>query len=419
MTHRQTLEGSTTIVGAGIIGLCIAIRLTRAGFKVTVLDTSLPGTGASFGNGGLISVDTMQPIAVPGMLRHVPGWLSDPSGPVTVKPSYVLAAAPWLWQWIRAGRMDRVRAASHALRQLHKDAYDGYRDLLGPALFQDLIKASGVVQVWESEHESRSDIVAQQLRDMHEIKTNFLSQDDLRQMFPGISSSIKRGILLTRNGYTVNPGRLTSALAEILVREGGSVRLERVMKILPQGGDGFNLITNTANHRTGRVVIAAGAWSKSLLKPLRVSLPLEAERGYHLLLQDCSLKLQMPVMHRGRGFGLTPMEDGMCLSGTVEFGGVHAPPSEHRALVLKNHAEKVFPEIGGTIRRIWMGLRPSLPDSIPAIGRVPSYSDLFVAVGHGHYGMTGAPSTGKLLMEIIENRPPHIEPNPYALERFC
>jgi D-amino-acid dehydrogenase len=213
------------------------------------------------------------------MLRNVPKWLSDPQGPVTVKPSYAMTVAPWLWQWVKAGRMDRVRTASVALRQLHKDAYDGYRKLLGPTLFNDLIRQTGVVQIWETEADSRSDIVARELREMHAIETRSLSAADLQQMFPGISPAIKRGILLVRNGYTVNPGRLTASLAEILSREGGIIRQERVMKIIPRPNDGFNLITNVAYHHPQSVVVAAGAWSNALLKPLKVNLPLETERG--------------------------------------------------------------------------------------------------------------------------------------------
>ena len=315
--------------------------------------------------------------------------------------------------------MDRVRTASVALRQLHKDAYDGYRELLGPTLFNDLIRQTGVVQIWETEADSRSDIVARELREMHAIETRSLSAADLQQMFPGISPAIKRGILLVRNGYTINPGRLTASLAEILSREGGIIRQERVMKIIPRPNDGFDLITNVAYHHPQSVVVAAGAWSNALLKPLKVNLPLETERGYQLVLGECSLELSMPIMHRGRGFGFTPMEAGMSLSGTIEFAGVHAAPSEQRALALKSHAEKVFPGITGTNHRIWMGLRPSLPDSVPAIGRVPSLPNLFVAVGHGHYGLTGAPATGNLLTDIIMNRAPRIDPGAYALGRFC
>ncbi|MBT1517372.1 FAD-binding oxidoreductase [Bradyrhizobium sp. SRL28] len=411
-------QETTVVVGAGIIGLCIGLLLVRAGRKVAILEMSHPGSGASFGNSGLISVDTALPMAVPGMLRHVPGWLADPMGPVAIKPSYVATVAPWLQKWVRAGSMDRVLASADALRALHKDAFDGYRELLGRNLFADLIRTSGVVQLWETEHESRSDAVARQLREKHGVRSELLSSETLRQMFPGISSAVKRGILLPRNGYTVSPARLTKTLSEIFIQAGGDIRCERVLKLVPREGGGFNLITNVGYHQAHSVVLAAGAWTKSLLDPLSIRLPLEPERGYHLLLGDCSLELQMPIMHRERGFGFTQMEDGMCLCGTVEFAGIHAPPCEERALILRRHGEKIFPGLKGTNKRIWMGLRPSLPDSVPAIGRVAARRDLYLAAGHGHYGMVGAPATARLIGDTLMGRTPTIDPKPYSLERF-
>ena len=411
-------QQATIIVGAGIVGLCAGISLLRAGRKVTLLEMSEPGSGASFGNSGLISVDTALPMAVPGMLRQVLGWLADPTGPVTVRTAYVPHALPWLLRWASAGRMRRVLASAQALRALHKDAFEGYRELLGAQLYGELIRASGVVQLWERPQESRSDAVAREVRELHGVQCTNLSAVELRDMFPGISSIVTHGLLLTRNGYTVSPRRLTKSLAGIFVREGGDLRCERVLTILPREGGQTSLITNVGNHTADTVVIAAGAWSKSLLDPLRIRLPLEAERGYHLLLADCELELKMPIMHRGRGFGFTPMEEGMCLAGTVEFAGVEAPPTEDRGLILRRHAEKIFPKLNGRTTRIWMGPRPSLPDSVPAIGRVPFHSSLCLAVGHGHYGMVGAPASARLLTDILESRPPTVDPKPYALERF-
>ncbi|MET4234608.1 glycine/D-amino acid oxidase-like deaminating enzyme [Bradyrhizobium sp. LA6.10] len=403
------------VVGAGIVGLCTSLSLLRAGRKVVLMDMGPPGTGASFGNSGLLSVDTAQPMAVPGMLRHVPGWLSDPFGPVTVRPSYALKAAPWLMKWVLAGRMDRVRKSSHALRALHKMAYERYTELLGASQFSKLVRQSGVAQLWETETETRSDAVARELRDLHNVESQELSAKDLADMFPGISPRIKRGLLLPRNGFTPSPAGVTGALFQSFLREGGEFKQERVLKLLRRE-NGYELISNVSNQFAHTLVIAAGAWSSSLLATINVSIPLEAERGYHLMLTNCSLNLKVPIMHRGRGFGLTPMAEGMSLCGTIEFGGVDRPPSERRAIILRHHAEKIFPGIRGDNSRIWMGLRPSFPDSVPAIGYLSR--NLFVAIGHGHYGMVGGPATGRLAMELIEGRKPHIDPFPYRPERF-
>jgi D-amino-acid dehydrogenase len=178
------------------------------------------------------------------------------------------------------------------------------------------------------------------------------------------------------------------------------------------------LLTNTANRRADIVVVAAGAWSNRLLKPLGAGLPLETERGYHLMLPSPSVELQMPVQMKNRGFAMSPMEHGLRLAGTVEIAGLEAPPDERRARILLTHARALFPDLKGGEPTIWMGYRPSLPDSVPAIGRAKNHAGLFVATGHGHTGMIGGGSTGRLLAEQIVGTPPHIDPMPYSPTRF-
>src|SRR5690242_13654463 len=175
------------VIGAGVVGLSTALYLRRAGLEVTVLDPLGPAGGASFGNAGMLSPDTATPIAMPGMLRKVPGWLRDPLGPLAVRPSYLPRAVPWLLQWIKAGRIDRVLAISDAMRALHRDTLTCWRDLLGDAAYRDLLRPSGQVHVWEGDDSSPTEAIEQQIRDRHGIEAQKLHADDLRQMFPGIA----------------------------------------------------------------------------------------------------------------------------------------------------------------------------------------------------------------------------------------
>lgn len=411
-------EARVVVVGAGIVGLSSALHLTRAGRRVTLLDAAGPGEGASFGNGGLISVDSHLPVSVPGMIRQAAGWLRDPLGPVSVPRGYALKAAPWLMKWVMAGRrLEEVRAASAALRALHRDALDTYRDMLGPESCRELFRQAGLVQVWSSEARGKSEELTRDLNREHGIETQDLTPDDLRQLFPGIAG-VARGLLFPRNGHTVSPARVTAAVADAVRAEGGAIRRERVLKLVPREGGGFTVLTNLANHEADLVVVAAGAWSKTLVAPLGVRLPLETERGYHLELADPSVELRLPIIHKSRGFCLTPMADGLRLAGTVEIGGLHAPPNEARALRLRSHAEAMFPGLKAAAQRVWMGFRPTLPDSVPAIGPVPGRPRLMLAVGHGHYGMIGGPATGRLVAELATGARPHVAPEPYGMARF-
>ena len=404
------------IIGAGIVGMSAALYLRRVGLAVMVIDPLPPGCGASYGNAGLLSVEACVPIAMPGMLTQVPRWLNDPLGPLAVRPSYLPQAVPWLLRWIAAGRMERVEAASDALRALHVNALDRYGELLGRG-FDDVIRVSGQVHVWESEEPSPSEAIYRSLWERHGVVAEWLGSDELRQLVPELTRDIKRAVFLPRNGHTVNPRRLVAALARLFAEAGGVLRAERVLKLLPEGST-WRIVTSSANHLVGKVVVSAGAWSQQLLRPLGVKLPLETERGYHMMLRDASVVPRLPVLSRGRGFSITPMEEGLRLAGTVEIGGLDLPMNEERAYVLLRQAKVMLPALEADDYSIWMGFRPSFPDSLPVIDEAPGRPGLFLAFGHGHTGMTGGAPTGRLVKQLIAGEPPDIPLAPFSARRF-
>jgi glycine/D-amino acid oxidase-like deaminating enzyme len=406
------------IIGAGVVGLSTALYLQRDGMPVTVLDPLGPAGGASFGNAGMLSPDTAAPIAMPGMLRKVPGWLRDPLGPLAVRPSYFPRALPWLWQWVKAGRLDRVLAVSDAMRALHCETLVCWRELLGDALYHDLIRPSGQVHVWEGDDASPTEAIEQRIRDRHGIQATPLDADDLRQMFPGIARDIRRGLHVPGNGHTVSPQRIVATLGELLRLAGGTIITERAMKLIPREGGGYIVMTNRANRVADRLVVAAGAWSARLLAPLGIRVPLETERGYHAMLFAPSMQPAIPISSKSRAFFMTPMEDGLRIAGTVEIAGLDAPPDERRAMVLMDHARRLFPALEAGEVRTWMGFRPSTPDSLPILGPVAGHPGLHLAFGHGHFGMSGGPPSGRLLSRLITGAVPGINPAPYGAQRF-
>lgn len=406
------------VIGAGVAGLSTALYLQRAGVAVAVIDPLPPAGGASFGNAGLLSPDTAVPIALPGMLRKVPGWLTDPLGPLSVRPTYFPTALPWLMRWIEAGKLDRVLAISDGMRTLHRDSLTCWQELLGPSLYRELIRPSGQVQVWEGDADTANAAVERQVRERHGIRADVLSQDDLRQMFPGIAREVTRGLLVPGNGFTVSPARSVQMLGNLFLQEGGTLINERAMKLIPREGGGWMVMTNAANRDAPHVVIATGAWSRQLLDPLGVKVPLETERGYHAMLFDPEVMPSLPISNKTRAFGVTPMEDGLRVAGTVEIAGLDAPPNEDRAKALVQHARRMFPGLSGTKVRYWMGYRPSTPDSLPILGDAPNRPGLHLAFGHGHFGMTGGPPSGRLVAQMITGQAPAIDPAPYAAQRF-
>lgn len=407
---------SVAIVGAGIVGMSSALYLQRTGLPVTVIDPLPPGGGASYGNAGLISIESCVPIALPGMLKEVPRWLGDPLGPLAVRPSYLPQALPWLIRWIAAGRMQRVEAAAAALRTLHVGALDRYRELLGSE-FADVIRVSGQVHIWEGGEPSQSETIYRRLWETHGVAAEWLSADELRQLVPELGRSVTRAVFLPKNGHTLNPHRLVGTLARLFAEAGGAIRAERVLKLLPEGA-GWRVVTSSANHLVGKVVLSAGAWSQQLLRPLGIRLPLETERGYHMMLRDASVVPRLPVLSRGRGFSITPMEHGLRLAGTVEIGGLDLPMNEERAHVLLRQAKTLLPGLEANDYAIWMGFRPSFPDSLPVVGEAPGRRGLFLAFGHGHTGMTGGAPTGRLVKQLVSGEPPDIPLAPFGASRF-
>ncbi len=406
------------VVGAGVAGLSTALYLRRAGVKVAVIDPLPPAGGASFGNAGLLSPDTAVPIALPGMLRKVPGWLTDPLGPLSVKPGYFPRALPWLMRWVQAGRLVRVMAISDAMRALHRDSLACWQELLGASLYRELIRPTGQVQVWEGDADTANAAVEQAVRDRHGIRADILTADDLRQMFPGIAREVTRGLLAPGNGFTVSPARSVGMLAELFRGEGGELIHERAMKLIPRDGGGWMVMTNTANRDADNVVVATGAWARQLLDPLGIKVALETERGYHAMLFDPEVMPALPISNKTRAFGVTPMEDGLRVAGTVEIAGLEAPPNEARAKALVGHAKRMFPALRGDKARHWMGFRPSTPDSLPVLGDVARHPGLHLAFGHGHFGMTGGPPSGRLVSRLITGQAPGLDPAPYAAARF-
>jgi D-amino-acid dehydrogenase len=277
----------------------------------------------------------------------------------------------------------------------------------------------GQVQLWDGDSETESARIERGIRDRHGIRGDILGPDELRQLYPGIARDAARGVLMPGNGYTINPARLVKTVAQLFREAGGEIVAERALKLIPREGNaGFTVMTNIANRVADKVVLAAGAWSKELLAPLGISVPLETERGYHVMLPDHNLRLPIPISYKSRGFGLTPMDEGLRVAGTVEFGGLHAPPNEKRAKILVAHAKRLFPELQHGEPRLWMGHRPSTPDSLPILGETQRQRGLFLAFGHGHFGMTGGPPSGQLVAQLVLGQKTRLAPAPYSPARF-
>jgi D-amino-acid dehydrogenase len=407
-----------TVIGAGIVGVCCASYLQREGFEVEIVDFADPGTQCSFGNAGGICPGSCVPIAMPGMLKKVPGWLADPEGPLYVRLAYLPQAIPWILRFLAAGRIDRVRRISDHMRALHRLSFDCYEPLLKAAGCADLIEHHGQLFVYENAGNVEGDAFGLSLRRDRGVKVEILNEDELRQLAPSLSPIFKRGVFLPEQGQCKNPGRLVASLAEQVVRGDGRLIKARVRGFEFSSTGPRALLTDAGRLPVERVVLAAGAWSKSLAHQLGSRVPLESERGYHAVALGADVGLRMQTLWAERKFVATPMEMGLRFAGTVELAGLAAPPDMRRADILLRQGRRMFPGLKvGEVSR-WMGHRPGLPDTIPVIGPSPRHGNVFYAFGHGHMGLIGGAVTGRLIADLAVGRAPAIDLTPFRVDRF-
>lgn len=406
------------VVGAGIVGTCVASYLLRDGHDVVLVDAEGPGEGCSKGNAGALSPGSCIPLSTPGVLTKIPKWLFDPLGPLCIRPAYLLAALPWLIRFALAGRSNRMAGLADALRALHANTFENYAPLLANAGCQDLVRRTGTLIVYKSACGLADGRREWDLREERQVRQQVLEASEIRDLVPALSADFKHGVLLPDHGMVANPYRLVRSLAEQFARDGGHLERRRVTGVAVREGDVTGVRTTDGEIAADRVVIAAGAWSATLIAGLGVRVPLESQRGYHATIQGSGIAPALPVVSAEAKVYATPMEDGLRFAGTVEFAGLDAPPDFRRADALIELAKDMFPALAVGAVSQWMGHRPCLPDSLPVIGAVPGHPNLLLAFGHGHHGMTGASTTGKIIASRVSGRQSPIDLAPYRPDRF-
>jgi D-amino-acid dehydrogenase len=409
------------IIGAGIVGLCTGWHLARGGAEVLVLDRDAPGSGASSGNAGAISAGSVAPLAMPGVLKQVPGMLLDPDGALHVPLRYAWKAAPWLMRFVAAARPRQVAGIAEALSTLLWDAMEQHRLILAEEGVPELIQETGQLYLYRDRAQYAKDADGWALRQKHGMRLEFLDgAGAIRELEPDMRGDYALGVFIPGQGSCVNPLRHAQVVARGIARLGGAVREAAVTALATEGGRVVGVRTATETLAADRVVLAAGAWSARLLAPLGIRVPLETQRGYHVMLPDAGITLRRPVIPADRKAFIAPMETGLRIAGTVEFGGLEAPPTPRRAELLLEDLRRAFPQARTAgAQPFWMGHRPCLPDSLPVMGPVERWPGLWCAFGHGHLGLTGSAPTGAKLARAMLGPAPNVDLAPFRVERFA
>ncbi|MCS3512232.1 FAD-dependent oxidoreductase [Pseudomonas grimontii] len=409
------------VIGAGIIGVACALQLARQGRKVLVIDQQAPGMGASYGNAGHLATEQVFPIADLSILKRLPAMLMDPMGPLRLDWKYLPRALPWFIRLLLNLRPANYQRTVTGIRALNEASLGAWQRLLASLQRGHLLREDGSLLVFERS-DSRAAIDGLQRRmQAQNVPVDFWSGDAIREVAPQLSTQIQGGLFFPGTGHFLDPYQLVCELVEAAKASGVQFLKRQVLDARVEA-DGVTVSTDQGTFAARQVLIACGAHSAKLTAVLtRKKVPLDTERGYHLMLPHEQQRLPFAVTSLERKFIMTPMAGGLRLAGTVEFAGLDRPPNMARAWQLHRLSRGLFLEdLSVEDATPWMGFRPSLPDSLPIIDRVCD-GKVLLAFGHQHLGLTQAAVTAEMVGQLASVAPvcsglPALAP--YRLERF-
>jgi D-amino-acid dehydrogenase len=418
MTASATDE-RVAVIGAGIVGLCCAYYLQQRGYKVDVIDPQPPGDACSFGNAGVLPVWSCAPLSLPGEWKLAPGWLLSRKGPLSMDWRRLPVLTPWLLRFVRAGRADKIADLADAMFTLNNTSVGLYRELLRGTGHEALICDSCYVHAYRNPKHADLNNASYRLQRERGAPMRVIDAGALRELEPALSPEYRAAIVVEKQGRTVNPARLCEVIAAEVEGAGGRFVRQRVEALQPDVDGGCHLQLEDEKLRAARVVVAAGAWSHRLIRPLGVRVPLEAGRGYHLMYESDGVGLNNSVTDAKQHLAASSMEGGLRVSGMMEFAGLEAPPFKRHFRTLDGLARRMFPNLRGKPTSDWTGHRPTTPDTLPVIGALADRPSILLAFGHGQLGLTGAPMTGRIIAALASGEPLNIDTRPYRVERFA
>lgn len=421
-TRQASSASSVVVIGAGIVGLCVAHELRKAGYQVSIIDPEEPGSQCSFGNAGAISAGSVAPLAMPGIMKSAAGMLFDADSPLHVPWHYWLRAAPWLRRFVASATPQRVEQIASALQDLFAGALEHHQALARDIGCPERVVQTGQLHLYRDTAALAKDAGSWRLRERHGVRIEQLDAAGVRALEPAVSDGYRAGVFMPEQGAVTEPFLYAGAIAHAVRRQGvqfirDSVRRVRRMPSSSPGGT-WQVEGAQSSLQAGQLVIAAGIWSADLLRTLGLRVPLESQRGYHLHVTDPGVSISRPLVLADRKVFMVPMETGLRISGTVEFGGLSMPPSERRSELLGAAGREGLPGLRLDAASAWMGHRPCLPDSLPVLGPVPGHPGLWCAFGHGHLGVTGSINTARWIAQGMRGQFDMARFAPFSIARF-
>ena len=417
MSGDAKFKSSVGVIGAGIQGVCISLYLIKKGFKVTLIDRDDPGTdSASIGNAGHFSPYASVPINRSDILVDVPTMLFSSTGPLALKWNYVYKMIPWFLKFIKNCSKKNMMHTAKYMHQILNLSLPAYDELFSDIDISGLVESKGIIYFW-TKNDLKSRELEINIRNELGVKQQLLTRHEIHDLEPHIKKVYHAGVLYPNARHARNPKKILLKLFDFFLKRGGHFKRQNAQSISFTSDNKPVIKTDLNFYTFDKAVIACGAFSKKLTDQVDEKIPLDTERGYHVHFKGHDHLLSRPVIFLNKGFGITPMEQGLRVVGTVEFGGLYNPISKKRVLNLVNNAKYLFPELTDHHDE-WLGFRPTLPDFLPVIGPSKNYKNLFYSFGHHHLGWTLGAISGKIIAGMIAGENTNLNLSPYKSLRF-
>jgi len=406
------------IIGAGIQGVCSALFLQKKGFSVTLFDREDPGSAAaSYCNAGHFSPYASVPVNRPDVLIDVPAMLLSSNGPLALKWNYVPKMIPWFFKFFKNCSKKNMMHTAKYMHQILDLALPAYDELFEEVDISDLIENKGIMYIWNDQNLKSRELEIN-IRNEIGAEQQLLTKHEIHDLEPNIKKVYHAGVFYKKARHAKNPGKIWVKLFNHFIKKGGKF-LKLDIKDLNFDDNKPVIRSESQRFIFDKLVISCGAFSKKLTDKLHEKIPLDTERGYHIHFKDCDHLISRPVVFQNRGFGMTPMEQGLRVVGTVEFGGLKNKLSTGRIKNLVNNAKFLLDGLPEKHKDEWLGFRPTLPDYLPVIGPSKNYNNVYYSFGHHHLGWTLGAISGKIISKMISDEKTNLDLEPYSSLRFA
>ena len=407
---------SVGVIGAGIQGVCIGLQLIKKGIPVTIFDKNDPGSMSSYGNAGHFSPYAVVQLNRPDVIYDIPKMLLSSYGPLALKWNYIPKMIPWIFKYLKSSTKKSMMHTTKYMHQILDLSLDAYDEVLSEIDTTNLVERKGIIYVWTNKNLKSRKMEIKIRKDLG-IKQKLLSKEEVLELEPNLSPVFDAGVFYDYAYHARDPKEITKKLFELFLKSGGKFKKDEVTSVEQTKYNQTQIKTNSETFNFEKIVLACGAFSKKLTDQLGEKIPLDTERGYHIHYKNMDHLLKRPVIFLDRGFGMTPMNQGLRAVGTVELGGFDNPISKKRIDYIDKCAKELLPQLE-EFQDEWLGFRPTLPDFLPVIGPSLKNRNIIYAFGHHHLGWTLGAITGKIVSGIVNEEKTNLDLTPYSSSRF-